>query len=202
VFTVVPLVKEQEQPWQELEPFNALRRKLIFYFEARRMSDPEELADEVLMRIARSISAGVEVTDMTGYSFGVARNVLCEQIRKRKKVMVPFSGLTGKETDEITNVPDERLNFEPRLEEEERSRIMESSLHEALAELSDEDRKLLLDYYNYTDRENMLAARKTLANRLGIDPTNLRVKICRLRARVKKSVVKNISRKVGGDGRG
>jgi RNA polymerase sigma factor (sigma-70 family) len=202
-FAVVHVVKEQEQPWPEpeLEPFNALRRKLIFFFEARRMSDPEDLANEVLMRVARKMGEGLEVSDITRYSFGVAKNVLYEQIR-RQKLMVPFSGLTSKETDEITNVPDERLNPEPRLEEEEWSRIRESSLHEALKELRDDDRKLLLAYYGLMDREKVLAARKTLADRLGIDPMHLRVRIYRLRARVKKSVEEKISRKVGHDWHG
>jgi len=201
---VVSVVKQQEQssPRSQLEGFHALRQKLIYYFEARRLNDAADLADEVIMRAVEKLEGGLEVSDITRYSYGIAKYVLHEYLRKQKQT-VSFSGLSDKEMDAVTSVRDERPNPGTRLEEEELRRIRESSIHEALLELRDDERKLLLDYYCHGKQGSArVAARKAMAARLGITDHVLTLKIFHLRRRVKESVEEKISSKGGGDWHG
>src|SRR5215831_16309091 len=60
------------------EKYEDLRRTLIKYFEWRGAPFPEDHADETLNRVARKLNEGVEVRNVNGYSYEVARRVCLE----------------------------------------------------------------------------------------------------------------------------
>ena len=65
------------------ERYLLVRRKLIAYFEGRRISPAEDFADDVLERVAQKIVAGVQIEDINRYIYGIARFVRLESYRRR-----------------------------------------------------------------------------------------------------------------------
>src|SRR6185369_11411216 len=67
--------------------YEQVRTKLIRFYEFRGCTFPEELADDTIQRAARKISEGnvSRPTDPYIYFRGVARNVLLEYMKDRKK---------------------------------------------------------------------------------------------------------------------
>src|SRR5580765_538626 len=61
--------------------YEDLRRKLIRFFQWRSAPFPEEHADEVLNRLAKKISEGVEVKNVGSYCHEIARLVLLEAFK-------------------------------------------------------------------------------------------------------------------------
>src|SRR5436305_4940480 len=60
------------------EKYEDLRRTLIKFFEWRNAPFPEEHADETLNRVARKLAAGIEIKNIGGYCYEVARLVCLE----------------------------------------------------------------------------------------------------------------------------
>ena len=63
-----------------------LRDTLDRFFQIKGDETPEEAADETLDRVAARLSEAVLIEDLTKYSFGVARLVFLENLRKTQKV--------------------------------------------------------------------------------------------------------------------
>lgn len=63
------------------EKYEELRRRLINLFAWEQCDSPENLADEVLNRLARKVKEGVAIPHLDRYAFGIARIVIQEQVR-------------------------------------------------------------------------------------------------------------------------
>src|SRR5919106_1366075 len=63
------------------EKYEDLRRTLIRFFEWRGSQFPEENADEALNRVARKLSDGVEIRNISGYCYEVARLIFLDKIK-------------------------------------------------------------------------------------------------------------------------
>lgn len=133
--------------------YGKLRSRMIHYFAARRCRLPDELADEVIERALKQITAGAEIPDLTRYCYGIAHNLLSEQ-RKQKKEE-PIVG------DPVA--PGWRSFGQPSIDE----RLL--LLSECLAILSIRDRDLLKEYY-WEDRKEM-------AKRLELTSNALRLRV-------------------------
>lgn len=91
-----------------LQIHDRLRRAMVYFFRRHRLNDPEELANEVFLRVLRKINkTGVLQRPLDYYCWRVARFVLLEQARVRKyeelsdEMSRPeknAGGLTGAET--------------------------------------------------------------------------------------------------------
>jgi DNA-directed RNA polymerase specialized sigma24 family protein len=66
------------------EKYESLREKLIDFFTWERSEFPEDLADEVLNRLARKISEGAVTHGFDRYAHGIARMILLEAERARQ----------------------------------------------------------------------------------------------------------------------
>ncbi len=62
-----------------------LRDSLVRFFQIKGDFSPEEAADETLDRIATKLGEDVLIENVTKYSFGVARLVFLENLRKMQK---------------------------------------------------------------------------------------------------------------------
>ncbi len=143
------------------EKYRILRAKLIFFFESRNACDPENLADEVLLRALRRLSQGVEAySGLNAYCYGVAKNVLSESRRLPREVELPDEIASN-----VTRHPAKLSTTEQKL-----------LLGELLRNISPKDRDLLTRYYE----DDRLA----LAGNLGMTANALRIVVHRIHKRL------------------
>lgn len=64
--------------------YEELRRKLINLFAWEHCESPEDLADEVLNRLARKVTERAVIPHMERFALGIARLVIREEERKRR----------------------------------------------------------------------------------------------------------------------
>ena len=143
-----------------------LRRKLLKFFAWNRVPFPDELADETLDRVARRLSEGevIRATAPGAYVHGVARNVLRESWSRSRLVRGPEAVLAPTPADEQAIA-------------ERRSRCLDR----CLARLSEDNRRLLLAYYQTDEGAAKIASRRHLAGELQVSGGALRLRLHRLR---------------------
>ncbi len=142
-----------------------LRNLLVKFLQIKGDDEPEESADETLDRVAAKIGANVLIEDLTKYSFGVARLVFLENLRKsanRKKAFENFQA--EYERLEITEESDD---FKP--------------FRECFESLPDTDKNILRDYFEDLPNAELNEKRLKLADLQSLSLNGLRLKIFRLR---------------------
>jgi len=154
--------------------YESLRVRLIRFFEWRNCETPEELTDTVFDRVIGKIAAGEQINNINAYSATVAQFVFKEDCRKHSRRTQSIE-----ETKEIENLP-ETGRF---VEEQETDDARMSCLDKCLAEFPDENRRLIVAYYD-TDERTMVATRRRLADSLNISLNILRIRVCRLKAKL------------------
>lgn len=161
-----------------------LRRALFVFFAARGGASPDEMTDETLNRAARRLSEGERITteSPSSYFYGVARNVWRESLAKGN-VLLPLSDDTP--VGEVQATPyDLLLSAREQIEAE----IKCECLEKCLAQLSPEDRELIISYYQFSGGAKV-ENRKRLAAHLGLSGNTLRQKAARLRSRLAECVI-------------
>src|SRR5262249_23704892 len=134
--------------------YEQLRRKLIKFFEWRGSFISDELADETLNRLARKIDEGEEVEkNVFALSLGIARFVLLETLKRPDNRRAEMKELV------TAAAPPERR--------EEDDDLWVVCLRECLLGVSDENRALIIEYYQDEGRAR-IDDRKILAARLGL----------------------------------
>jgi RNA polymerase sigma factor (sigma-70 family) len=153
------------------EKYVVIRQRLIKIFAWNRASDPDGLADETITRVARKVADLREsyVGDPSLYFYGVARNLLREELRR-----LPKRHLQREREEKVSEVTDD----------ESRERLYEC-LDKCLNELSPANRELLLRYYEASKREKV-RTRQTLAAQFGLQPSTLRMRVFRIRTMLEK----------------
>lgn len=150
--------------------YEDIRRRLIKVFAGRGCPDAEDLADETINRVTSRLEEVKKEFqgDPARYFFGVANMVYLEYLRRKIPQPPPLSS-----TD--TN----------------QAEIEYRCLERCVAELSNENRYLLLQYYGAEGRAKIEQRRK-LAEKLGIAPNALRLRAYRIRAGLQECVEKCI----------
>jgi DNA-directed RNA polymerase specialized sigma24 family protein len=134
--------------------YEALRRKLLDLFSWERCAAPDELADEAINRLARKVREGVSIPHLDRYAFGIARLIVQEQARDRRKretALREWRAVGGSGRDPATL----------------------AAIEQCLAALPVESRKLIERYY--------AEDRGALARELGISVNALRNRALRIR---------------------
>ena len=158
------------------ERYLEMRRRLVSYFDRRNRLSADDLADETLNRIGRTLEkdGAIATTPPARYCYVVARFVLLEDVR-REHMYVPLdepriaSASAGRGVS--LHEPDEELAIkEQRLE----------SLARCLRELKPEQREFLAEYYRDTGRQK-IERRRDMAKRLGITMNALGIRASRIR---------------------
>ena len=152
--------------------YEEIRQRLIKIFTGRRCVDAEDLADETINRVSSKLNEiGKDFKgDRSRYFYGVANKVLMESQRRR----TPQPPQTEPEDSD-------RIELEFRC------------LEHCIEQLSVENRKLLLEYYQAEGRAK-IEQRKILAEKLGIAPNALRIRAHRIRGGLQKCVEKCVER--------
>jgi DNA-directed RNA polymerase specialized sigma24 family protein len=152
-----------------------MRRRLVAYFDRRNRPAPDELADETLNRICRTLeeSGTIATRPPARYCYVVARFVLLEDFRRERKQM-PASehraaealraGIRLVDPDEQAVIRERRLDC----------------LDSCLQQLKPEQRELVVEYYRDENRQK-IERRRRLASDLGITMNALAIRVCRIR---------------------
>ena len=150
-----------------------LHRFLVLMLSRRHFVDAEDMADEVMNRVAANpnIDKAVELKDQ--YFFTVARNLMLEQGRRKQRIV---------ELDEN----DPSISYTPTpLEDDVEGLAKYECLMGCLQQLNDHERGLILSYYQHDGRDK-INHRQDIAAKLKLSEKALRVRVYRIRRRLEK----------------
>ena len=157
------------------EKYEDLRRTLIKFFEWRGAPFPDEQTDETFNRVARKLDEGVEIKNVGGYCYEVARLVCLEALKGNERKRGPL------ETDHPdaagADAADSAL---------ERERLLDC-LEQCLNRLPAESRALIVEYYR-DEKRDRIERRKALADALGLRREALANRAQRLRDKLEQCV--------------
>jgi RNA polymerase sigma factor (sigma-70 family) len=174
---------DREQAGQKYE---VIYESLIKVFSWRGYHDAEDLADEVMNRVAAKTRELTEnyVGEPALYFYGVAKKIILE--RGRREQHQPL--------DPAMKAPDTAA--EP--DEVEAEARRHECLQNCLRELNADDRMLILAYYQKS-KQAKIDYRKALASQLGMGTNALRVKLFRIRAHLKTCIKKCLQTSTPGE---
>ncbi|HEX8289416.1 MAG TPA: hypothetical protein VF556_15550 [Pyrinomonadaceae bacterium] len=154
------------------QKYEALRKRLVKFFEWRACSSAEDLADETIDRVVRKIDLGEKIEDYVSYSYRVAKFLYLENLKKQAKQQIVVTEMPFK-TEYNPDEDNPQLNC----------------LETCLAGLSENNRTMILQYYR-DDKQAKIDYRKKLAETFGLSPNALRIKTARVRAKLEECVFK------------
>lgn len=156
--------------------YEKLRRRLVKLFEWRGAFFAEDLADDTINRVAKSLETGEQISNFNAYCLGIARNVFLESLRSRQREANLQSIPQG-----TAVIPDESRR---------------DCLEHCLRELSPQDSQMIIRYYQ-EDKHVRIEARRDLASQLGIPLNALRIRTHRVRAQLQNCVEHCLQRWAG-----
>lgn len=158
-----------------------IRTALMKRFRQLGCRDPEQLADETIDRVAGKLADIIETYkgDPEPYFFSVAYYVYLEYLRR--PIIQALATLDFRDPA-------------PDADEMAEKEMLDSCLRHCLDKLNKENREMILQYYQ-GDRRVKIKARIALAERLGINLPNLRLKTQRVRLELKKCILDCMQRK-------
>lgn len=163
------------------EKYEELRQQLIKFFEWRCSFLADQLADETLNRVVKKIQEGEQIEkNILALCLGIARFVFKEYLRHPENRRV--------EVEELS------LFAAPQMQQPEDEDLWLISLRECLSDLPDEDRELIIEYYQ-EDKQAKIDSRKALAGKLGISINTLFSRAKRIRDRLERGVINQVERK-------
>ena len=169
------LASSTEDPGDKYE---TIRQSLVKLFVWNGCWDAEDLADETIDRVMRRVpEIAIDYSgDPALYFYGVARMMLKER-RRHKTISSESQSL------ELRAVP----TSNPQSDDEVNRKF--ECLDECIAKLPADSRELILDYYQEEKRAK-IDFRRQIAQRMGMDVENLRVRVFRIRAAIYKCMEK------------
>lgn len=174
------LMRLDSEPANAWKKYRSLRCRLVKFFEWNQCPFPEELADEVLDRVARKPQEEV-IRDVTEFVIGVARNLRLESYKKSQRETHLEDRPGGQES--LADPRDHEQEIVAELDHQSRL----ACLRECLGNLRSADRALALDYYS-AQEEKQKVHRQKLATAAGITMIALRVRANRLREKLEQCV--------------
>lgn len=160
----------------EGEKYLEMRRRLVAYFDRRNRPAADELADETLNRIGRTLEQEGEIATRppARYCYVIARFVLLEDIRRERRHVQLDERRTAANSRRWNLTPvDSGSRFDVR---EQRL----DCLDRCLRMLKPAQRELIVEYYRDARRDK-IDRRRRLATRLDITMNALGIRACRIR---------------------
>jgi len=149
--------------------YQKTRDNLIRFFEWRGCPFPEDHADETINRVAKRVSEGEEVREITKYFFGVARLLFLEIQKERARALHAFANLP--QADDCLDSNETRLDC----------------LKQCLKSIPADQRDLIIAYYQ-GEKSHKIHNRQRLSERLRIPINTLRMRALRLRDQLEACV--------------
>src|SRR5262249_24616650 len=147
------------------ERYETLRKSLIHLFAWRGCAQPEDHADETINRVIRKIDEGEEIRDLISFAHGVARHLLLEIFKSRRREQRAMEQLPPPVIQQET--PDDAEQGV-------------TCLRRCINRLPQESRQLIIQYYQ-SDKRAKIEQRKQLADSLRITVNALRYRAFDLR---------------------
>lgn len=156
--------------------YNKISEGLIRFFRFKGCADAQTLADETINRVAEKIPTFDESKNVKKITifYGFASNIFLEYLRNNKRQIESLDKLSSNQNQ----------FFEP-IEEPDDSKIQ--CLNKCLAELSEEEREIFLEYYGQ-EKEKKSDVRKKLAVRMQCAMNALQVRVFRMRGVLAKCI--------------
>jgi RNA polymerase sigma factor (sigma-70 family) len=148
----------------------SIRTLLVRYFEFNRLRDPEDLVQEVICRVMKSLCEGQKITAKKpqSYFYGFAANILKEQRKAYRRQTLPMN--EGRSEHRSDSQSSRHLHsIEARV-----------FLDECGQYLEQQERELLVSYY--------VEGREKLSKRLGVNLPNLTLQIHRIKRKIREHV--------------
>ena len=164
------------------EKYEDLRRTLIRFFEWRGAPFPEEHADESFNRVARKLDEGVEIKNIGGYCYEVARLVYLESLKGHESRRAPL---------EEIKLEAKALDTDELAEKEQRL----TCLDDCLSVLPTESHELITEYY-CDEKRGRIDRRKALAERLKLRRDALANRAQRVRDKLEQCVTRCLKTKL------
>jgi hypothetical protein len=161
------LARLGDDPEQSGGEYIRLRARLVNLLRMKGHSSPEDGADVALDRIAGKLSAGEIIRDLVSFSYGVASNIVREDLRKQQQIR--------KSLDHYSFLRALFESFDERI-----YRLMQGCLDQLQAK----DRTLLVDYFICREQGNSKECRQAIAERRQITINALRLTVFRLCAKL------------------
>jgi DNA-directed RNA polymerase specialized sigma24 family protein len=155
--------------------YEDLRQRLIRYFRWERSAAPEDLADEVLNRVARKLEAGEVVEGVQRYAAGVARVLMKESLTRARRQELAL-----------------KKRVEPDIEPPVDPDAL-ACLETCLGSLGPEQARLILRYYAGSGSAHIVV-RREIAEELGLEINALRNRALRIRERLEDCVRRCLGR--------
>jgi DNA-directed RNA polymerase specialized sigma24 family protein len=154
-----------------------MRKRIVTYFECKKCTVAEELADETLTRIARRLEEEGSITIDTParYCYIVAHFVFLESLKK----------------PEVYSLKDDLSIAQSTSESEEMEQRLDC-LQRCMSKLEAHERMLITAYYKEELRMK-IDNRKMLAESLGISLNALAIRACRIRDKLEECIQKCMS---------
>jgi RNA polymerase sigma factor (sigma-70 family) len=165
------------------EKYENLRCTLIRFFEWRRAPFPEEQVDITFDRIARKLDEGIEIANIGGYCYEVARLVCLEAFKGYESRRAP-----------LEEIKVEAIAPDPNNETAEKEQRL-TCLDECLSVLPVESRELITEYY-CDEKRGRIDRRKALAERLGLRRDAVANRAQRLRDKLEQCVTRCLRKKL------
>jgi DNA-directed RNA polymerase specialized sigma24 family protein len=146
--------------------YEQLRDRLIVFFLRRLAPSPEDLADQVIDRLARRLAEGEVIASIEAYALGIARFVVMEQAALQRKEVSPDGEFLANIRLADTTLSKEAIEREHEL----------VAMEHCLASLPKADLELLNTYY-LPEGQSRIVSRRRLAERLNISSGALRARI-------------------------
>jgi DNA-directed RNA polymerase specialized sigma24 family protein len=155
------------------ERYLEMRRRLVSYFDRRNRPAADELADETLNRVARTLEhdGAIATRPPARYCYIVARFVLLEDLRQeRRHVGLDETRMNVNGRARLADARHDEALREQRLD----------GLDRCLEQLKPEQRMLIVEYYRDAGRQK-IEHRRALADRLGLSMNALAIRASRIR---------------------
>jgi DNA-directed RNA polymerase specialized sigma24 family protein len=168
------------------ERYEAIRARLMKFFEWRGCADPQEQTDLTIDRVARRLAEGAPLTTSDPYQFayGVALNVLKEHWRSVARTHLPLDA-AGPDVERTHDSESNRVQLDARIAHERRLECLEHCLG-GLAP----DNRALIARYHLDPAGGRVDGRRVLAASLGIPVNALRIRVFRLRQALERCIMK------------
>ena len=160
-----------EDPDEANMHYLRLHQKLAGYFRLNGMSDPIADADDALDRAGKKILEGVLIPDIDRFCMGIARNIVLERLRNRRR-----------ETSAFLHFIEHSQNDNSLLDR------ITKLMKPCFEKLPAEDRDLLHSYCKVPAGVSRAEHRRQLAERLKSTIAALRIRVNRLRRALEECV--------------
>ena len=159
------------------ERYETIRIKLVHLLQWRGCAEShaDELADRTLDRVAAKLAAGEQVENVSAFAAAVARFIWLEHSRKNRAEAVG---------DDLPETPVE-IDMSFLDDPDERMKCLRRCV---ATKFTDDEKRLIVNYYDTDADEKAKTARRRLAESFGLTMNAMKVRACRLRMRLEACI--------------